>query len=240
MVERLILNRWVGLGGLGIFYHSQSYRAIFQQGYKALAKVFCPELLEAYQKGTISAQLTARYRNGLMLMALGGLLCIGLAEPVINILTHGKFNSAAQYVSAWYGVVLCFYWGMPYNQFLVSKKQTGYLSKVIIGSVLFAVVFIILTIPSIGTWGALGGGISICFLIVWFNRRKALTLGCPDSLGKMVWPILVIHYFLVFGSLTFGENELARGLLLAVGFLAWGWHFHVVEYIRRTFKPNLG
>jgi len=55
-----------------------------------------------------------------------------------------------------------------------------------------------------------------------------------------VWPILVIHYFLVFGSLTFGENELARGLLLAVGFLAWGWHFHVVKYIRRTFKPNLG
>ena len=232
LVERILLNQWVGLASLGIYAHSRVYHGVFFQTYKAFVKTFVPDLLESYSKGTTPDELIKQYRIVLGILTLGGVLCIGLSEPLVTLLTHGKFSEAGKFLPAWYSVMLCSLCGMPYVQFLLHSKESWFMSKSIIISIIFGLIVMWVMIPYIGSWGAVLGILSIEIAMVWINRKKALSIGCPDQLGGMAILVTISYCFMVCIYICSPDNSLARGLLLGAGILIWGWHFNIPKALR--------
>ena len=243
VLERYLLQRSLGLGALGVYSHSQTYREILRRAFKAFNKVFNPELLQSYENGTVPESLMKQYRTLLQISAIGGLLCIGLSEPLIDLLTHGKFIEAAKFVPAWYGIILCSLWVLPYLQFLLHAKQTRFVSKTTIGSTVLGMAVMWLLIPGLGSWGALLGMLSMELFLLCFARRKALAMGCPDKLGLTAYYVCFAYGVIVCSDLYLDGNKLATGILLGAGFFLWGYYFNfhqVLSELIQSRRPPSG
>ena len=124
MSEKVLIQFYVGLSGLGLFSHSQQYQAIFKMLNGALANTLVPRTLEVYSKSLDPRPIEQALEAWYGVLAFMGIFVALFTDDVINILTHGKFNDAALLVLISYLLSYSVSHGIPYAQFLLARKES--------------------------------------------------------------------------------------------------------------------
>lgn len=106
-LERVLLARFAGYADLGLYTHSQRYRAIAQQGAKAVGRGVWPVTLDEAREpdGRFSATRATWNAVQVAIVAVG-LALTSLGDIVIGLLTNGKFTDAHVYLAPWFVYLL--------------------------------------------------------------------------------------------------------------------------------------
>jgi len=208
---RLFIERWSGLATLGIYSHSLYYRRTFLMVFKAFSNSYSPEIVEAASCGDKQKMLKMRkiindWTGFLGIIGTG--VCLFSLE-VIGFLTHGKFIQAAPIVSLWFVLIMVYFFGVPYLQYLLAKKKNRivFLSEVIPG-----LLFCGLTVLFVKFFGMIGAAVSI--ILYFFSTRLirriyAVRLRCIVFERKSFWVLLAV--FIGFGGILLITQPSAMG-----------------------------
>jgi len=120
---RSIIGLKLGLGPLGIYTHSDSYRGGFVSIAKVFVRVFTPEIVAALNGKGKPGLIDAQMRLFGFLFVIGGLAVGFLARPTISLLTHGNFVAATPLAQAWYLLAIIHLYGTAYMQALVHQRR---------------------------------------------------------------------------------------------------------------------
>jgi len=215
-IGRFFVERWIGLSKLGIYSHSLDYRKAFMLPHRAFQKSYVPEVLAVFSKsGKVEVTFAKNIlRKWFGFLALGGAAVALFSKEVINILTHGKFISAAPLVSLWFIIILIYAFGIPYTQFLLANKKNKFIfsSEIIIGIVSWGVIALMVKF-----FGVVGATISILlYFFVLHSVRKfyAMRLGCENFEGRNFIVAVIIVLALICLVNIFSLSLLAKSLFL--------------------------
>ncbi len=109
-IERNVIGAGLSLGALGIYTHSQSYKAITLLAIKAVSRAIWPvSLQEARTAGSTFIKTRLAWRPLVVMLTVVALLNVAVGREVIAVLTHGKFDLAAKFVTCWmiYQIIQC-------------------------------------------------------------------------------------------------------------------------------------
>jgi O-antigen/teichoic acid export membrane protein len=173
MAERWMVTRWVSLGALGLYAHSQSYRAAMATTLAALTKSLLPiSLLEARQENGEFRQTHRIIRVAVLLLTLASLGMALFGRELIGLLTHGKFEAAAPFVTAWIIHFLVRYTGREETAILLTAECKVFLSVSSISTQLANLLILLLLIPPWGVWGIFAAALAEVFLLRVMLRWK--------------------------------------------------------------------
>jgi O-antigen/teichoic acid export membrane protein len=129
-MDRFVIQRWLDLSTLGIYAHSQSYRGMFVTVTKAYSRTMTPTFLELFAGNPRQSQRQVEETVSLwyLCVAAGGMLVTLFSAEVIHLLTHGKFDRAAELVPIWFLLVFAHSMAMPYTQYLLTARRSVLLS----------------------------------------------------------------------------------------------------------------
>jgi O-antigen/teichoic acid export membrane protein len=129
-MDRFVIQRWLDLSTLGIYAHSQSYRGMFVTVTKAYSRTMTPTFLELFAGNPRQSQRQVEETVSLwyLCVAAGGMLVTLFSAEVIHLLTHGKFDRAAELVPIWFLLVFAHSMAMPFTQYLLTVRQNVLLS----------------------------------------------------------------------------------------------------------------
>jgi O-antigen/teichoic acid export membrane protein len=155
-VERYTVSSYAGLGQLGLFSHSQQYRALVAMILKAVARSIWPLTL----KEARAEPCDFRKTKTAWTLAYVGVIAVGIifatvGRELIATLTHGKFGDAFWMVGIWMVFILIQNSGKPETGILFAKGESVAYSRVTILSNLAAIILILLFVPRIGVLGVL-------------------------------------------------------------------------------------
>jgi len=236
---RLFIERWSGLATLGIYSHSLYYRRTFLMVFKAFSNSYSPEIVEAASCGDKQKMLKMRkiindWTGFLGIIGTG--VCLFSLE-VIGFLTHGKFIQAAPIVSLWFVLIMVYFFGVPYLQYLLAKKKNRivFLSEVIPG-----LLFCGLTVLFVKFFGMIGAAVSI--ILYFFSTRLvrriyAVKLGCIVFERKSFWVLLAVLIGLVAFRIYLLPFSLKCAIFTGVAFIVF-WYFDLKSIIKTFFKKT--
>jgi O-antigen/teichoic acid export membrane protein len=181
--SRYFIQRWMGLGPLGIYAHSESYRTILTMGAKAFSRTFSPEMLQAVVRGAEPTHARDMLRWWYSLLALGGLAMGFFIDEFIDLLTHGKFAAAAPLTIVWFCLVISYSFGLPYASFLSVHEKNEFMVNT---GTLINGLFIGLVAVAAFAVGPIGAAVAVTFSNVTMQvvrRVYARSLGC-ERIGE--------------------------------------------------------
>jgi len=129
-MDRFVIQRWLDLSALGIYAHSQNYRGMFVSVTKAYSRTMTPTFLELFAGSPAQPprQVEATVSVWYVCVTAGGILVSLFSPEVVHILTHGKFDRAAELVPIWFLLIFAHSMGIPYTQYLLTVRQNVLLS----------------------------------------------------------------------------------------------------------------
>ncbi len=202
-MDRFVIQRWLDLSTLGIYAHSQSYRGMFVTVTKAYSRTMTPTFLELFAGNPRQSQREVEETVSLwyLCVAAGGILVTLFSAEVIHLLTHGKFDRAAELVPIWFMLVFAHSMGIPFTQYLLTLRQSVLLSwtSVLIGLGTVGLVaaatwlFGVIGATSAAVFGALALHGMRFFLARRFGCRYGLEPGLFWSIG-VVLAVYVLTY----------------------------------------------
>ena len=189
-LDRFVIQRWLDLSTLGIYAHSQSYRGMFVTVTKAYSRTMTPTFLELFagSPDQSSRQVEATVSLWYLCVTAAGILVTLFSSEVIHILTHGKFDRAAELVPIWFLLVFAHTMAIPYTQYLLTARQNVLLSW---SSVLMSLGT--MGLVSVATWqfGVIGATSAAVFGALALHGMRfylARRLGCPYGLeAGLLW-----------------------------------------------------
>ena len=151
-----------------------------------------------------------------------GIVLTLFAYDIVNILTHGKFVTAAPLIPLWFLIVFSFLYGSLYIQFLIANKKNKILMlSMTISSLAF------IGVTALGTYyfGVYGAVLSIVgsnFTIQLWFRIYSGKMGCTINLEKHFIPGMLIFaciYYLtpLIGSVAYLKPVLVLFIMIVVG-----------------------
>ena len=144
-VDKLIIQKFLGLYTTGIYGHSQSYFTMFVQSVKSVGRVMSPLLIKNITTknfnnvNKLNETNVFVYKISLFL----GLFVIFLSEYFISIFTFNKFTESAVLVNIWYSSIFVMYFSNIVLSVLIVKKLTKFImhSSVYITICMFILLF---------------------------------------------------------------------------------------------------
>jgi O-antigen/teichoic acid export membrane protein len=154
LVERNLLATHLGFGPLGLYVHSQQYRAMAQWCVKAVGRTIWPVTL-ADARDDRDFQLTASAWNlAFTALGIGGIFFALFGNEFVAALTHGKFTAAAPLVAGWLAVLLVQNTGKPQVGLMYAAGQVRTYTRQIVMSMCVGVALLWVLIPKFGAAGA--------------------------------------------------------------------------------------
>ena len=194
-MDRFVIQRWLDLSTLGIYAHSQSYRGMFVTVTKAYSRTMTPTFLELFAENPRQSQRQVEETVSLwyLCVAAGGILVTLFSAEVIHLLTHGKFDRAAELVPIWFILVFAHSMGIPFTQYLLTIRQSVLLSW---SSVLMALATMGLVAAATWEFGVIGATSAAVFGALALHGMRfflARRFGCSYRIeAGMVWGIAVV------------------------------------------------
>lgn len=235
MVDKIAIQRWAGLGALGLYSHSQQYHSIFKMLTAALSNTLTTGSLKIYSQGLDAAPLERMLSAWYGMLAVLGVGVALFSDDLISLLTHGKFTGSAPLVLIWYLMVFSVSHSIPYANFLMARKRNRVLMYTQLVPTLAGIGLVAIGAYAYGVFGA-AWAILLTNLAIQLSRRLvAHRLGYRGIAERRFAEAL-----LVFGTLWFLDDLLAWGvgteigvcLLLVPAVVA---RFGLVQELRRVF-----
>lgn len=123
MAEKIVIQRFVGIGALGLYINSLQYLAIFKMLSAALNNTMAPRSLRIFSQGLHTAPLELALAKWYGMLAVMGVGVALFSDELVNVLTHGKFTASASLVPIWYLLVFSTAHAIPYTTFLTARKH---------------------------------------------------------------------------------------------------------------------
>ena len=220
-LDRFVIQRWLDLSTLGVYAHSQSYRGMFVTVTKAYSRTMTPTFLELYAGNVVQSKRQVEETVSLWYLCVtaGGILVILFSPEVIHLLTHGKFDRAAELVPIWFLLMFAHSTAIPYTQYLLTVRKNVLLSWTSIlmsagtmGLVCFATwQFGVIGATSAAVFGALALQGMRCYL--------ARRFGCPYGIEPaMLWGVGVMVLVHVVSRFT----DIPLSVKVVIGILVAG------------------
>ena len=233
-MDRFVIQRWLDLSTLGIYAHSQSYRGMFVTVTKAYSRTMTPTFLELFAGNPRQSQRQVEEIVSLwyLCVAAGGILVTLFSADVIHLLTHGKFDRAAELVPIWFLLVCVHSMAIPYTQYLLTARQSVLLSW---SSVLMGLGTMGLVAMATWLFGVIGATSAAVFGALALHGMRfflARRFGCPYGLETgAFWGMAAVLavYMMTYGvGLPFSAKVLMAAAVLTVLWMKtaplWSWH----------------
>lgn len=123
MADKIVIQRFAGIGALGLYSHSLLYHAIFKMFTSALSNTLTPHSLQIFSRDLDTAPVERALSAWYGMLAVMGVGVALFADELVNVLTHGKFSGSAPLVPIWYLLVFSTSHGIPYATFLMAQKR---------------------------------------------------------------------------------------------------------------------
>ena len=131
--ERVLIQKHVGLFGLGIYSHSQLYQSVLKSLNGAITNTISSDTFNLYSKKNNKGSIKNSIKIiNILEIWLYALLVIGFGfiffgDDLISFITHDKFTEAAIFLPMWILSAISISYGMLFSQFLVAQKKTKFL-----------------------------------------------------------------------------------------------------------------
>ncbi|MBA5869678.1 MAG: oligosaccharide flippase family protein [Nitrospira sp. CR2.1] len=194
-LDRFVIQRWLDLATLGVYAHSQSYRGMFVTVTKAYSRTMTPTFLELFTGSAARPlrQVEETVSLWYLCVTAGGILVILFSPEVIHLLTHGKFDRAAQLVPIWFLLMFAHSTAIPYTQYLLTVRKTLLLSWT---SILMSAATMGLVCLATWQFGVIGAtSAAVCGALALHGMRCFLArrFGCPYGIEPgMLWGVGVM------------------------------------------------
>lgn len=189
-LDRFVIQRWLDLAALGVYAHSQSYRGMFVTVTKAYSRTMTPTFLELFTGGPTRPLRQVEQMASLWYLCVtaGGILVVLFSPEVIHLLTHGKFDQAAQLVPIWYLLMFAHSTAIPYTQYLLTVRKNVLLSWT---SILMSAGTMGLVCAATWQFGVIGATSAAVFGALALHGMRcvlARRFGCPYGIEPaMLW-----------------------------------------------------
>ncbi len=194
-LDRFVIQRWVDLGALGVYAHSQSYRGMFVTVTKAYSRTVTPTFLELYAGNSKEPprQVEETVSLWYLCVTAGGILVTLFSPEVIHILTHGKFDQAADLVPIWFLLVFIHSMAIPYTQYLLTVRRNLLLSWSSIPVSVGAMGLVCAGTWMFGVIGATSAAVMGAMALHGTRFYLARRFGCPYGLeAGFLWGMTVV------------------------------------------------
>ena len=194
-VDRIVIQRWLDLSALGIYAHSQSYRGMFITVTKAYSRTMTPTFLELFAPGPTrsSGHVEETVSLWYFCVTAGGILITLFAPEVIHLLTHGKFDQAANLVPLWFLLVFAHSMGIPFTQYLLTARRSSLMSWSSIVVSLATMLLVAAATWQFGVIGATGAAVVGVFALHITRYVLARHCGCRYQIESGVpWGVAVV------------------------------------------------
>lgn len=224
VLERQLLALFVGVSGLGIYTHAQSYRRLAFTAMKSVSRAVWPETLEEANASELSFEQT-RYVWWIVytLLFLCGLVCALFGEVIISWWTHGKFSDAYVFTALWMVFLLIQFTGRSQTGFMFAKGFGLAYSRMALAANSVGVLLLVLLVPHQRLTGAFLAALVPMLLLrigmhVFCWRRASI----PFDDGPAILGVVIICGALL--AETAKPSALVRAIILclAVGFYCAG------------------
>lgn len=189
-LDRFVIQRWLDLAALGVYAHSQSYRGMFVTVTKAYSRTMTPTFLELFSGRPTRPLRQVEQMASLWYLCVtaGGILVVLFSPEVIHLLTHGKFDQAAQLVPIWYLLMFAHSTAIPYTQYLLTVRKNVLLSWT---SILMSAGTMGLVCAATWQFGVIGATSAAVFGALALHGMRcvlARRFGCPYGIEPaMLW-----------------------------------------------------
>lgn len=154
LVERSMLSAHAGYSQLGIFTHSQQYRAFVGTGIKALARTMWPISLGEARGGNSYVKTGVTWNAAYVSITVAGILFATLGRDAISFLSHGKFTEAYILASLWMASLLVQNAGKPHTAALYASGRGHHFGYMLNVTTAIGIGLLVLLVPIIGIYGA--------------------------------------------------------------------------------------
>jgi O-antigen/teichoic acid export membrane protein len=220
-LDRFVIQRWLDLATLGVYAHSQSYRGMFVTVTKAYSKTMTPTFLELFtgQSARTLRQVEQMVSLWYLCVTAGGILVILFSPEVIHLLTHGKFDQAAQLVPIWFLLMFAHSTAIPYTQYLLTVRKNVLLSWTSILMSAGTMGLVCLATWQFGVIGATSAAVFGALALHGMRGVLARRFGCPYGIEPgMIWGISVMLLVYVVSRLI----DIPLPVKVVVGILVTG------------------
>jgi O-antigen/teichoic acid export membrane protein len=180
-LDRFVIQRWLDLSTLGIYAHSQSYRGMFVTVTKAYSRTMTPTFLELFAGDPAQPRRQVEETVSLWYLCVtaGGILVTLFSPEVIHILTHGKFDQAAELVPIWFLLVFAHSMAIPCTQYLLTIRRSVLLSWSSVVMSLGTMGLVCIATWQFGVIGATSAGVFGALAMHGMRFYLARRFGCP-------------------------------------------------------------
>ncbi|MCF8150173.1 MAG: oligosaccharide flippase family protein [Sulfuritalea sp.] len=212
MVDKIAIQRWAGLGTLGLYSHSQQYQSIFKMLTAALSNTLTTDSLKIYSRELDPAPLERMLSAWYGMLAVVGIGVALFSDDLIALLTHGKFVGSAPLVLIWYLMVFSVSNGIPYANFLMARKRNRVLMYTQLIPTLAGIGLVGVGAYVYGVFGAAWAILLTSVAIQVSRRLMAHRLGYKGIAERRFAEAL-----LVYGTLWFLDDLLVWGMGTEIG-----------------------
>lgn len=173
LAERWLINVAASASAVGLFVHSQQYRNLANTALKVLVRsnwsVSVAEARESPSTFRKSAPVWEAIDMGLIGAGLG-LALVG--REAIDLLTHGKFGSAAPLAAAWIVILLVQNATRPAAFVLIGNDRAAWLGRIAIVAQLAFLALVLAGTGTLGVWMPVYARLAAA-LITWAGNAVA-------------------------------------------------------------------
>lgn len=235
MVDKIAIQRWAGLGTLGLYSHSQNYQSIFKMLTSAFSRTLTTDGLRIYSQGLDTAPLERKLVTWYGILAVAGVGVALFSNDVIALLTHDKFTGSSPLVLIWYLLIFSVSHAVPCALYLMAQKCNRVLMYTQLVPTLAGIGLVVIGAYAYGVFGAAWAILLTNVIIQAFRYLAAYKLGYRGiaerrftealAVYAMLW--LLDHLFVwTLGWEVFVFSLLVPALLV---------HFGLIRELKRVF-----
>lgn len=172
IADKMAIQRWAGLGTLGLYSHSQNYQSIFKMLTSAFNRTLTTEGLRIYSQALDQAPLERKLSSWYGILAVMGVGVALFSNEIIAFLTHDKFTGSAPLVLIWYLLVFSVSHAVPYALYLMARKRNRVLMYTQLVPTLFGIGLVVMGAYAYGVFGA-AWAIVLTNVIIQISRYLA-------------------------------------------------------------------
>lgn len=208
LVERTLLSVYVGMAQLGLFTHSQQYRALAMMVVKAGARTVAPITLAEAREQELNFVNTKKTWDAMyVLLIFAGIISATFGKYIISVLTNGKFTEAYIFVVFWMIYLLIQNTGKPHTGVFYAFNRGASYALMQIIALAVGLASLLFLVPYVGVYGAVAAlflQMIVLRILIQIQARKLQKIPFQD-------------WWVVYGVL----------LILTTLFISWYFKFGV-------------
>jgi O-antigen/teichoic acid export membrane protein len=226
LIERNVLSANQGLFSLGIYAHSQQYKAMASLPVSAIGNAAWPVALREANGDRAFPRTGAAWRVAHIALMLLGIVLATMGSHAIDLLTHGKFTTAYVLATLWVVYLIAQHTGKPQTATLYAHGKGAVYARIVTVSNVVGTAMLFLLIPALGVYGAFVAALTqqlVMRSIVHVAARRVATAPFQDY-----WA--VIGACVVITTLWFRESfstgflwDMAIGSILVTALAVVGY-----------------